>query len=111
MCNLIMRLFSEQGFDVRDIYAQALAICQGVQQVGSTDATLVHFVEVLKGSMNQKVVKDGHDKLAMHGLLKSYKKNDIERIMRQLICESYLVEDVVGFWFLVAFFFQQLFRS
>lgn len=86
--------FSQSGFDVQDIYPKALAICKGVHQIGNTDATLLHFTEILKGSMNQKVLKDGHDKLEMHGLLKSYKKNDIERILRQLICESYLVEDV-----------------
>ena len=86
--------FTTSGFDERDIYDDALAICKGVQKVGGNDATLLHFTEVLKGSMNAKVVKDGHDKLEMHGQLKSHKKNDIERILRHLICESYLIEDV-----------------
>ncbi len=86
--------FASDGFETINIFDMVLAICRGVQSVGNTDATLLHYCEILKGSMNAKVVKDGHDKLEMHGKMKAYKKNDVERVLRQLICDGYLVEDV-----------------
>ncbi len=85
--------FSSDGFETINIFDIVRTICRGVQSIGNMDATLLHYCEILKGSMNAKVVKDGHDKLEMHGKLKAYKKNDVERVLRQLICDSFLVEE------------------
>lgn len=58
------------------------------------DVTLLHLVEILRGSKNAKIIKEGHEKLEIHGKLHSFKRSDIERILRKLICDSFLVEDV-----------------
>lgn len=86
--------FSHGSYSSQDIYQETMIICKSFQQIGKKDATLLHFSEVLKGSMNAKVKKDGHERLEMHGLLKDYNKNDIERVLRHLISKGYLYEDV-----------------
>lgn len=83
------------AFTLRDITAEAVSICRGVQQIGvKDDVTLLHLSEVLKGSKNAKVTEKNHHKLDMHGKLTGYKKNDIERILRRLIFMGFLSEEV-----------------
>jgi bloom syndrome protein len=74
-----------------DLTQEAVLICKGVQQLSSRDdVTLVHLCEILKGSMNAKIVEKGHNQLEMHSKLCKYKKNDIERFVRKLIFSEYL---------------------
>jgi superfamily II DNA helicase RecQ len=86
---------TSNDYTLRDITQDAISICRGVQQLSSRDnVTLLHLSEILKGSMNSKITEKNHNKLDMHGKLAKYKKNDIERILRKLIFDSYLKEDV-----------------
>ena len=74
-----------------DLTQEAMLICKGVQQIGAReDVTLLHLGEVVKGSMNAKVVEKGHNNLEMHSKLAKYKKNDIERFLRKLVFCGYL---------------------
>lgn len=83
------------AFTLRDITQEAISICRGIQQIGvKEDVTLLHVSEILKGSKNQKVMEKNHHKLEMHSKLSTYKKNDIERIIRRLIFMGYLSEEV-----------------
>jgi bloom syndrome protein len=83
---------SQKLTDIRDI---AVKICDGVRALGErTNITLLHLSEILKGSKNAKIIEKGHDQISMHSLLSSYKKNDIERIIRKLVYSNYLREDV-----------------
>jgi hypothetical protein len=44
--------------------------------------------------MNAKITEKKHNQLEMHAKLGKYKKNDIERILRKLIFDGFLKEDV-----------------
>ncbi len=78
--------------DIRDI---AVKICEGVRSLGEkNNITLLHLSEILKGSKNAKIIEKGHDQISIHNMLSSYKKNDIERIIRKLVYSNYLREDV-----------------
>ena len=86
---------NKQGQKIKDVTVEALSICQGVQMLGHREnVTLLHLSEILKGSKNSKIVEKGHDKIEMHGKLSTYKKNDIERIIRKLVYKNYLKEDI-----------------
>lgn len=74
-----------------DFTKEAAYICQGVQQMGAReDVTLLHLGEILKGSMNAKIMEKNHNNLEMHAKMAKYKKVDIERFLRKLIFSGYL---------------------
>lgn len=86
--------FESKQFTLKDITDIAQSIVKGVRELNGSDVTLLHISEILKGSMNSKVVEKNHNQLEMHGKLSKYRKTDIERIIRLLIFKSYLKEDV-----------------
>lgn len=86
--------FQSKSFLLKDISGEAISIVKGVRELNGMDITLLHLAEILKGSMNAKIVEKQHNQLEMHGKLSRYKRTDIERIIRKLIFDSYLKEDV-----------------
>ncbi|XP_062224119.1 ATP-dependent DNA helicase Q-like 4A [Phragmites australis] len=53
-----------------------------------------HILEVYRGSVSQNVKKQHHDTLALHGAGKHLAKGEAARIMRHLVIEGILIEDV-----------------
>ena len=53
----------------------------------------VHVADVLLGSMNEKVVKFGHDKVSTHGIGKELNQKQWTRLARQLAQTGYLNQD------------------
>jgi bloom syndrome protein len=84
---------NHHGTKKQDLTKEAVIICKCINNIARTNVTMLHLSEVLKGSMNAKVVEKNHQNLEIHGLLSKYKKNDIERFMRKLIFEGYISED------------------
>lgn len=82
------------NFRLEDITSEAQSICKGVQRLCNEDFTLVHLSEILKGSMNSKITEKQHNKLEMHAKLSRYTKTDIERLVRKLIFNGILKEDI-----------------
>ncbi|XP_052902181.1 recQ-like DNA helicase Blm [Anopheles moucheti] len=62
---------------------------------GRNRFTLLHLVEVLKGSENKKVLENGHNRTAYHGKLKNWDRCDIQRLLRKLVIDEYLKEDLI----------------
>ena len=57
--------------------------------------TLAHIADVVKGACTQKIEQAGHKSNDFaHGLLKDWKKTDVERLMRHLVILGYLTEEV-----------------
>ena len=52
------------------------------------------YIDVLKGSPNQKVLSAKHDQLQLHGRFKEFKKEDIERLLRKMMSEGLIKEEV-----------------
>ncbi|KAL8520083.1 hypothetical protein ACS0TY_010858 [Phlomoides rotata] len=53
-----------------------------------------HLLEVYRGSLNQFVKKHRHEKLSLHGAGKGLAKGEASRVLRHLVIEDILVEDV-----------------
>ncbi|CAI0375305.1 unnamed protein product, partial [Linum tenue] len=53
-----------------------------------------HILEVYRGSMSQLVKKHRHESVSLHGAGKHLAKEEASRIMRHLVVEDYLTEEV-----------------
>lgn len=62
---------------------------------GRSRFTLLHLADVLKGSMIKKIVEFGHNKTAHHGALKDWDKSDVQRLLRHMVLQDYLKEDLI----------------
>ncbi|GBG63031.1 hypothetical protein CBR_g34731 [Chara braunii] len=56
--------------------------------------TLQHLLDIFRGSQNAQIKKFKHDCLELHGVGKKYQKTEAERILRRLVCENVLREEV-----------------
>ncbi|KAH8363175.1 hypothetical protein KR084_006579 [Drosophila pseudotakahashii] len=62
---------------------------------GRSRFTLLHIADVLKGSKIKKIVEFNHHKTPHHGALKDWEKNDIHRILRKMVIDGFLREDLI----------------
>lgn len=79
---------------------ECVAICDAVRKLCTgkgwgTNFTVVHFVDIFKGSEVKKVVDAGHNKIELHGKGKLWNRNDAERLIRTLVMKRYLDEELV----------------
>nr|CAD7437741.1 unnamed protein product [Timema bartmani] len=81
--------------DCQAIVRSVLEVVGGQGQRWSNNFTLLHFVDIFKGSETKKVKDAGHDKLPLHGRGKNWLRGDVERLVRKLTIEEYLREDLV----------------
>ncbi|XP_033749832.1 Bloom syndrome protein homolog isoform X2 [Pecten maximus] len=79
--------------DVKEIIKCVRSITSSGGRRGS-DFTLLHFVEIYRGSSNSKIKEFSHDRLPLHGRGKSYSRHDAERLLRKLVIEGILMEDL-----------------
>ncbi|XP_035778493.1 Bloom syndrome protein homolog [Anopheles albimanus] len=80
-----------------DVTDDCIMLAKAVREIcgGRSRFTLLHMVEVLKGSENKKVLENGHNRTPYHGKLKSWERCDIQRLLRKLVLEDYLKEDLI----------------
>uniref|UniRef100_A0A1B0GCZ3 RecQ-like DNA helicase BLM n=1 Tax=Glossina morsitans morsitans TaxID=37546 RepID=A0A1B0GCZ3_GLOMM len=55
----------------------------------------VSSADVLKGSMIKKIVDYGHNKTPYHGVLKDWDKSDIQSLLRIMVTQDYLREELI----------------
>jgi ATP-dependent DNA helicase RecQ len=67
-----------------------------VEQTGQRFGA-AHIIDVLRGSLTEKVVKVGHDRLAPFGVGAGHKKETWRSLMRQLVAGEFLRLDAEGF--------------
>lgn len=92
----------QQGmYETVDVTPESKAIVSAVKQVCGTDNrrnsnyTMLHFVEIFKGTGMKKVESEGHDKLPLCGMGKQWQRIDAERLMRKLIMEEFINERII----------------
>ncbi|XP_067665705.1 recQ-like DNA helicase BLM [Haliotis asinina] len=87
---------SKDKFQLRDVTEDAKAIvkCVGELTSGRRNFTMLHFVEVFKGSKNTKIQETGHDRHPLHGRGSAYSRQDAERLFRKLVIDCILMEDL-----------------
>ncbi|GER29277.1 ATP-dependent DNA helicase Q1 [Striga asiatica] len=83
--------FKNQNYvekDVTEIAKQLVELVKTTNQQFSA----AHLLEVYRGSLNQFVRK--HEKLSLHGAGKHLAKGEASRVLRHLVTEDILIEDV-----------------
>ncbi|XP_055546842.1 recQ-like DNA helicase Blm isoform X2 [Wyeomyia smithii] len=80
-----------------DVTDDCIAIGKCVRDLcaGRNRFTLLHLVEVFKGSEQKKIIENNHHRTPYHGRLKSWDRSDIQRLMHKLVIEDYLKEDLI----------------
>ncbi|KAL6517738.1 hypothetical protein OROMI_033439 [Orobanche minor] len=76
--------------DVTVIANQLVELIKATRQQFSA----AHLLEVYRGSLSQFVKKHGHEKLSLHGAGKHLAKGEASRVLRHLVTEDILIEDV-----------------
>lgn len=81
-----------------DATKAAIQIAKCVQDLcsGKGRFTLLHIVDVLKGSQRNKVVAQNHQETAYHAQLKEWNRSDIQRLMHRMIIDGYLKEELIS---------------
>ncbi|XP_061393663.1 recQ-like DNA helicase Blm [Musca vetustissima] len=76
-------------------YCRKVAHCIKELCSGRSRFTLLHIADVLKGSNIKKIVEFNHNKTRHHGILKDWDKADIQRLLRVMVTQEYLREDLI----------------
>ncbi|XP_041012179.1 ATP-dependent DNA helicase Q-like 4A [Juglans microcarpa x Juglans regia] len=89
-CDNCLKIKSFIEKDVTDITKQLVELVKSTRQQFSSS----HILEVYRGSLSQFVKKHRHETLSLHGAGKHLAKGEASRILRHLVTEDFLVEDV-----------------
>ncbi|XP_012071305.1 ATP-dependent DNA helicase Q-like 4A isoform X1 [Jatropha curcas] len=77
----------------KDVTENAKQLVELVKLTGQQFSSS-HILEVYRGSLNQYVKRYRHEKLNLHGAGKHLAKSEASRILRHLVTDDFLVEDV-----------------
>lgn len=77
--------------DVTGIASQALQLVEGIVRAGDS-VTMLHCVDVLRGSTKTAIKAKGHDELAGFASAKHLARGDVERLFQRLVVEGALGE-------------------
>lgn len=86
-----------EKYKEEDVCKQAALVAGAVRDLcgGHNNCTLLHMVDVLKGSTNKKNLNHAHIKSSHYGKLSNWKKEDIQRLNQKLVADEYLKEVLV----------------
>lgn len=84
-------------YKTMDVTDDCIAVAKSVRDLcsGRNRFTLLHLVEIFKGSEQKKIIENNHHKTPYHGRLKAWDRIDIQRLMHKLVIEDYLKEDLI----------------
>ncbi|XP_021933104.1 Bloom syndrome protein homolog isoform X2 [Zootermopsis nevadensis] len=88
-------------YHIVDVTTDCQEIVKCVKQIcgkigsWSNNFTLLHMVDIFKGSDIKKIKDCGHNKLSLYGRGKTWVRSDVERLLRKLTIEEFLMEDLV----------------
>nr|GLL23897.1 ATP-dependent DNA helicase Q-like 4A isoform X1 [Ipomoea trifida] len=77
----------------KDVTGTAKQLVELVKMTGQQFSS-AHILEVFRGSLNQFVKKHRHENLSLHGAGKHLAKGEASRVLRHLVTEDVLVEEV-----------------
>lgn len=78
--------------EARDVTTTAREIVELVQSIQHDQVTLIHCIDVYRGSKNKKLLEKGHDRARHYNSGTSLPKGDTERIFHHLVTEGFLDE-------------------
>ncbi|KKY20138.1 putative family helicase [Diplodia seriata] len=80
-------------FENRDFTDLAAAAINLVGRIQTQNVTLLHCVDVFRGSSSKKIKELGHDSLTEYGSGSELDRGDAERLFQRLVSEDALAED------------------
>ena len=89
---------SSTNFHIRDVTEDVKHIISFVYKIchqQKYNCTLIHLVEVFRGSQNKSIINLGHNQHQLHGRGNSYVPQDATRLLRKLVIDQILVEQLV----------------
>ncbi|XP_076370339.1 recQ-like DNA helicase BLM isoform X2 [Tachypleus tridentatus] len=90
---------SKETYEMCDVTEDAKAIVQCMLDIvgirRQNNYTLNYIVDIFKGSNNSKIQSAGHTTLPLHGRGQAYQRSDAERLVRKLVMDGFLEEDLV----------------
>lgn len=89
-CDNCSKFKSSIEKDVTEMAKQLVELVKSTGQQFSSS----HILEVYRGSLNQFVKKHRHDSLRLHGAGKHLAKGEASRVLRHLVINDFLFEDV-----------------
>lgn len=83
---------SKSSFETQDFTDYAVIVIALVQRISHDRVTLLHCVDVFRGSKGKKIASRDHDKLPQHGAGSHLDRGDVERLFYRLLSEEALLE-------------------
>lgn len=82
-------------FEMRDVSEHCRAVAQCVRDICQRGRfTMLHLVEIFKGSNAKRIVELGHDRHPLHGRGADWAKPDVHRLFRRMVLDDYLSEQI-----------------
>ena len=83
---------STSTFETQDLSQYAAAAIDLVGSIKDDKVTLLHCVDVLRGSKSKKITEMGHDRLPQFGFGSNLDRGNIERVFYRLVSEDAIAE-------------------
>lgn len=83
---------STSTFETQDLSEYAVAAIELVEAIRRDNVTLLHCVDILRGSKNKKMTDLHHDQLSQFGIGSDLDRGSVERLFYRLISEDALSE-------------------
>ena len=83
---------SESTFQMQDFTDFAAAAVRLVKELQNSKVTLLHCVDVFRGSKSKKITDAGHDRIEEYGVGRDVDRADAERLFYRLLSEDALQE-------------------
>ena len=83
---------SKSTFETRDYSEYAIAALSMVRRIENDKVTLLHCVDVFRGSKTKKITELNHDQLQEHGVGADIDRGNVERLFYRLLSEDALAE-------------------
>lgn len=83
---------SKSSFESKDFSSYAVVAIALVERIEHQNVTLLHCVDVLRGSKTRKILDLGHVNLQEYGAASHLERGDVERLFYRLLSEDALAE-------------------
>ena len=83
---------SKSSFESKDFSSYATVAIALVERIEHQNVTLLHCVDVLRGSKTKKILDLGHNNLNEYGAASDLERGDVERLFYRLLSEDALAE-------------------
>jgi bloom syndrome protein len=84
---------SESVFEIQDFTAVARAALNVVGKFHKDKVTLLHCVDIIRGSKHQNIISRGHNTVDGYGIANDMQRGEVERIFYRLLSEDAIAED------------------